>query len=98
MNIDTIASTGARSGVGTNASGTARSDESFADILRAFEKEAAKTPAERARDEVLKKHDLSEEDYQKLPPDKREPIDREIAEAVRRACAKEGTGQVVQRY
>jgi len=89
MNIDNIASTAAGSGIGPKPSGTAPSDESFADILRAFEKEAAKTPAERARDEVLKKHNLSEEDYRKLPPEKRDPIDREIAEAVRRACAKE---------
>lgn len=100
MNIDNIGATGALSSGTSNAAGSAAAarDASFDDILRAFEKEAAKTPAERARDEVLKKHDLSEADYQKLPPDKREPIDREIAEAVRRACAKESTGQAAQRY
>jgi hypothetical protein len=93
MNIENMTGIAGLTGPGTKAKGTAPSDESFADILAAFEKEAAKTPAERARDEVLKKHHLSEDDYRALPPDKREPIDREIAEAVRRACAKESNRQ-----
>lgn len=56
----------------------------FRAIIEAFTKEASKTPAERARDEVLKKHDLSEEDYRGLPQEQREAINREIAEAVQR--------------
>ena len=96
MNIDNIGGTASRAnpvGAGDASAKAAHFDE----ILRAFEKEAAKTPAERARDEVLKKHDLSEQEYRKLPPDKRDAIDKEIAEAVRRAYAKESTGAVAER-
>jgi hypothetical protein len=57
---------------------------SFDAALAAFREEAAKSPAERARDEVLKKHSLSEEAYQRLPEQERAAIDREIVEAVRR--------------
>jgi hypothetical protein len=41
---------------------------------------------ERARAEVLKKHNLSEDDYAKLPPAARGAIDKEIAEAVRKVA------------
>jgi hypothetical protein len=64
----------------TNGSGST----SFDAILEAFKKAASETPEERARDAVLKKHDLSEEDYKKLPPKEKEAIDKEIAEAVRK--------------
>lgn len=57
----------------------------FAAILAAFEKEAAKTPAERARDHVLKQHNLTENSYRALPPDQKKAIDAEIATAVQRA-------------
>jgi len=57
----------------------------FKSILAAFQKEAAKTPAERARDAVLKNHGLSEDQYMQLPPKEKDGIDREIVEAVRRA-------------
>ena len=93
MNIDNIGGAGAAAGIATGSARTARTDDSFDAILLAFEKEAAKTPAERAREDVLKKHELTEEEYRKLPPEKREPIDREIAEAVRRACARNGNRQ-----
>lgn len=99
MNIDNILGASAYAEGGRGAGNTAASKAaSFDDVLRAFEEEAAKTPAERARDEVLKKHDLSEEDYRKLPPEKRDPIDREIAEAVRRACAQDGKGKAAQLF
>jgi hypothetical protein len=92
MNIDNIAGTGAYLSGSPATSRTGAETQSFDDVLSAFQKEAAKTPAERARDEVLKKHELSEEDYKKLPPEKRDPIDKEIVEAVRRACARESAG------
>ncbi|MDG2532957.1 hypothetical protein P6144_04810 [Sphingomonas sp. HITSZ_GF] len=73
---------------GTPTSGAAASngssDLNFDAILEAFKKAASETPEERARDAVLKKHDLSEEDYKKLPPKEKEAIDKEIAEAVRK--------------
>lgn len=56
----------------------------FAKILDAFKKEGAKTPAQRARDEVLKKHNLTEDDYNRLPSDQKKAIDAEIATAVQR--------------
>lgn len=99
MNIDNILGASAYADGGRGAGGTAATKgESFEDILRAFKEEAAKTPADRARDEVLKKHDLSEEAYRKLPAEKRDPIDREIAEAVRRACAADRAGKVAQLF
>ena len=45
---------------------------------------AAQHAEQRARDAVLKQHDLSEEDYKKLPPREKEAIDKEIAAAVRK--------------
>jgi hypothetical protein len=56
----------------------------FASLLDNFRKAAFETPAERARDQVLKKHNLSEADYQKLPANQRDAIDREVAEAVKK--------------
>ena len=65
----------------------------FDRILAAFKKEAAKTPAERARDEVLKKHNLTEDDYKTLPSDQKKAIDAEIATAVQRVLrADKGKG------
>jgi len=67
----------------------------FRAIIDAFKDEATKTPAQRARDEVLKKHDLSEEDYRRLPEQEREAINREIAEAVQRTMRRpQGTREV----
>jgi len=58
--------------------------QDFAKVLNDFLKEATKTPAERARDDVLTRHGLSEQDYQGLPQGQKTAIDREIAEAVQR--------------
>ena len=63
---------------------TAKSPADFAAILEAFKHAAAQTPAERAREAVLKKHDMTEEDYNALPSAKRDAIDREIADMVRK--------------
>lgn len=57
------------------------------DISRAIEDlmaEATKTPAERARDAVLKKHGLDNKAYGALDADSRKIIDAEVAEAVKR--------------
>lgn len=64
---------------------------SFDQILAAFEKEAMATPAERARDAVLKKHHLTEDQYNKLPKTEKDPIAREIADAVRRAMEQQAS-------
>jgi hypothetical protein len=81
---------GASSGVKT-AGGSDATD--FAQILAAFQKEAAKTPAERARDDVLKKHHLTEDGYKALPPEQKKAIDAEIAIAAQRAMhADKGKG------
>ena len=65
----------------------------FEKILDAFKKEAAKTPAERARDAVLQKHNLTEADYRALPSDQKKAIDAEIATAVQRVMrADKGKG------
>lgn len=69
-------------------SGPARqkSDESGFDLALAELKElASKTPAERARDAVLKRHGLDEKSYAEMPEDSRKLLEREMAEAVQRA-------------
>ncbi len=76
--ISGIGGTTAAAAATTNGS----SSTSFDAILEAFKKAASETPEQRARDAVLKKHDLSEEDYKKLPARQKEAIDKEIAEAV----------------
>ncbi|MDB5575894.1 MAG: hypothetical protein JWR80_1070 [Bradyrhizobium sp.] len=81
-------------GAGTGSSGTAQTagaSNDFASILADFQKEAAKTPAERAHDAVLKDHHLSEDQYRALPKDQKDSIDREVALAVRRATQQNGT-------
>lgn len=83
----TIGITGAtNSGTSTSANFKAvkGTDKDFAAILEAFKKAAAQTPAERARETVLRKHEMSEEDYEALPQAKRKAIDREIADMVRK--------------
>ena len=73
--ISGIGSTAAAQPAATNGAG----DTKFDAILEAFKKAASETPEQRARDAVLKKHDLSEEDYKKLPARQ-----KEIAAAVRK--------------
>jgi Skp family chaperone for outer membrane proteins len=76
--------TGIGASTGATAETNGKSDTSFDAILEAFKKAASETPEERARDAVLKKHNLSEDDYKKLPPKERDAIDKEVAEAVRK--------------
>jgi hypothetical protein len=78
-----------------NASSKAGASDAvaFEKILAAFKKEAAKTPAERARDQVLKKHGLTEDSYRTLPAEQKKAIDAEIASAVQRVMrADKGKG------
>ncbi|MBC9031745.1 hypothetical protein IAG41_05010 [Sphingomonas sp. JC676] len=72
---------------GATAIRSAGNVSDFFSALDAFRKIADETPAERARDQVLEKHGVGEAGYEKLPPMKREAIDREVVEAVRRALA-----------
>jgi hypothetical protein len=63
---------------------------SFDTILADFKKVASQTPAERAAAAVLKKHGLTQYDFNKLPKAQRDAVQREITEAVRRTL---GTDQ-----
>jgi hypothetical protein len=87
MAISSIGGASAAAQAGATASKATDDTDpaAFAQILDAFKKEAAKTPAERARDEVLKKHNLTEKSYAALPPEQKKAIDAEIATAVQRA-------------
>lgn len=98
--MDIASITGANRGSsGAGAPKTADPAADFASILDNFRKAAFETPAERARDQVLKKHNLSEADYQKLPPKDRDAIDREIVEAVKKVTeAKTGVMQSTADY
>ncbi|QUT07092.1 hypothetical protein KFK14_06625 [Sphingobium phenoxybenzoativorans] len=58
----------------------------FDAILDELKKVGHQTPMERARDAVLKKHALTDEQYQALPASQRTAIDKEIAEAVRKVA------------
>jgi hypothetical protein len=82
MNISGISGIGTANAPANKASSSG--DASFDAIFEAFKKAASETPEQRARDAVLKKHKLSEEDYKALPPKEKDAIDREIAEAVRK--------------
>lgn len=53
------------------------------DALVAFQKEARKTPAERAHDQILAKHQLSEDGYKALSPGEKREIDQEIVARTR---------------
>ena len=71
--------------LGSRATGAPSSEDPDAlkNALAAFQKEARKTPVERARDEVLREHGLTEETYAALPPDQKLEIDREVVERIR---------------
>ena len=84
MSISGIGGTAPSGQAGATGTSAAANSAAFSKILAAFEKEAAKTPAERARDAVLKKHNLTEAGYEALPPDQKKVIDSEIKTAVQR--------------
>lgn len=86
---NTLSGVGPSSRAGTSTAVGGKS--SFDQILAAFEKEAMATPAQRARDAVLKKHHLTEDQYSKLPKAEKDSIAREIADAVRRAMEQQAS-------
>ena len=54
------------------------------DVIAEFRKEARKTPMERLRDTILKRHNLSQEQFEALDPELKSAIQREIEEAMQR--------------
>lgn len=93
MRIGSIGAAGQTGATGSTAKAGSTPATSFDQILEAFKKEAAKTPAERARDQVLKTHNLTEDSYRALPPEQKKAIDAEIATAVQRVLhADKGKG------
>lgn len=69
---------------GGKQSGEVQSDPNLSRAIEDLKEAAAKTPAERARDAVLKKHGIDEKGYDALDADTRKAIEEEIAEAVKR--------------
>lgn len=58
----------------------------FAKVLAEFNKAANETQYDRIRDSVLKKNNMTEQEYNNLTGPKKDEIDREIQEAVKRAA------------
>lgn len=52
-------------------------------VAEAFLNEAKKSPIERMREAILKQHNLTEEQFEALPGDQREAIQREVEEALK---------------
>lgn len=78
----------ARKGWGSSAGPTTDTD-----AVGAFLKESKKTPAERIRDDWLARHKMTEDDLKSMPSDKREAVEKEIAEELKRKL----TGQDAKR-
>lgn len=78
----------ARRGWGSTAGSTTDTE-----AVNAFLTESKKTPAERIRDDWLARHKLTEEDLKSMPSDKREAVEKEIAEELKRKL----TGQDAKR-
>ena len=55
------------------------------DAVAAFRNEAKKSPIDRIRESVLKRHKLTQEQLNNLPPEQQSAIQQEIAEAIKRA-------------
>lgn len=74
-------------GVKGVAAGTATHGASGAPVdetAEAFLREARKTPAERTKEAVLKRYNLTQEQFEALPPEKQAAIRQEIEEEMRR--------------
>lgn len=78
----------ARKGWGSSATPTTDTD-----AVNAFLKESKKTPAEQIRDDWLARHKMTEDDLKSMPPEKREAVEKEIAEELKRKL----TGQDAKR-
>ncbi|MBX7489783.1 hypothetical protein K3177_14845 [Qipengyuania sp. GH25] len=72
---------------------------SFSRAVEEMMAEAVKTPAERARDAVIRKHGLDEQTYAALDPAGRKLLDAEIAEALKGISGgREMTGASLTRW
>ncbi|WP_052709859.1 hypothetical protein [Azospirillum thiophilum] len=76
------ADAGAAGTAGSASSGTLSSKAASA--VDDFLAEAKKTPAQRIRDDWLARHKMTEEDLASMPAEKREAIEKEIAEEMKR--------------
>jgi len=65
-----------------SAPGAGAGASDFQKVLEEFRNVAFQTPAERARDEVLKRNGLDERSYAELSTERRQAIDQQVAEAV----------------
>ncbi|WP_146191547.1 hypothetical protein [Azospirillum humicireducens] len=72
------------SGSSDAAGGTGTVAASPTSAADAFLAEAKKTPAERIRDDWLARNKMTEKDLQAMSPEKREAIEKEIAEELKR--------------
>lgn len=62
-------------------------DTSAADLLAEFAKLANMTPAEKIRDQYLKEHNLTEEQFAQLSPDEQKAINDQIADEIKQQLA-----------
>lgn len=67
-----------------NNKGDAETEASGVSAADAFLKEARKSPAQRIRDQLLARLKLDEESLAAMPPEKREAIEKQIAEELKR--------------
>lgn len=73
--------------------GTAAGPTTDTAAVTDFLAEAKKTPAERIRDDWLARHKMTEDELKSMPSDKREAVEKEIAEELKRKL----TGQDAKR-
>lgn len=79
---------------GSPDASTASNDDTAAKLKEAlddFKKEASMTPAQRARRDVLKSMNLSEDDLKAMPDDRRQAIEKSISDEVARRLQLTGT-------
>ncbi|HEX8486175.1 hypothetical protein [Sphingomonas sp.] len=62
------------------------------EVVKAFLKEAKKSPIDRMRERILKSHGLTQEQFDALPKEQQGPIQREIEEAMKRALKGSASG------
>lgn len=72
------------SGPSDGASGAGTAEAKAPNAVDTFLAEAKKTPAERIRDDWLARHKMTEDDLKAMSPEKREAIEKEIAEELKR--------------
>jgi len=67
-------------------------DTSSADLLSEFAKLANMTPAEKIRDQYLKAHNLTEEQFSQLSPDEQKAINDQIADEIKQQLGADKKG------